>query len=238
MSLKKSEGNMYPWVTHMHAHLGGICPHLCKYCYVDSPRFGRHERHDGPVRLIESEFAVNYHTGKTIFIENTNDLFAAAIPAEFIRRILGHCAQWPDCEYVFQTKNPVRYTEFLDLIPENSFLGTTIETNRPVDISTAPAPELRFVAMRLLRCQPKRFRYFITIEPVLDCDPAVLAGWLEAIRPDFVNIGADSKKHGLTEPTADTLRELLAQLDARKIPIRVKSNLARILPTPTAIAAN
>jgi hypothetical protein len=33
MPLKKSEGNMYPWVTHTHSHLAGACPHECK-CYV------------------------------------------------------------------------------------------------------------------------------------------------------------------------------------------------------------
>jgi hypothetical protein len=27
--LKKSVGNMYEWVTHVHAHLGGKCGHEC-----------------------------------------------------------------------------------------------------------------------------------------------------------------------------------------------------------------
>ena len=34
MGLKKTKGNMYPWVTHTHSHLGGECPHRCVYCYV------------------------------------------------------------------------------------------------------------------------------------------------------------------------------------------------------------
>lgn len=31
MSLKKSTGNMYPWVTHTHTHLGGECSHKCVF---------------------------------------------------------------------------------------------------------------------------------------------------------------------------------------------------------------
>jgi len=79
MSLKKSNGNMYPWVTHTHSHLGGECPHACTYCYVDNPRFGRPAKYTGPIRLLEDEFKVNYGTGRTIFVENCNDLFAAAV---------------------------------------------------------------------------------------------------------------------------------------------------------------
>ncbi len=68
MPLKKSSGNMYPWVTHTHNHLGGECPHRCSYCYVDNPRFGRPARYTGPVRVIPDEFKVRYGTGRTIFI--------------------------------------------------------------------------------------------------------------------------------------------------------------------------
>jgi DNA repair photolyase len=53
MSLKKSTGNMYPWVTHTHCHLGGQCPHKCVYCYVDNFPYGRPEKYKGALRLIE-----------------------------------------------------------------------------------------------------------------------------------------------------------------------------------------
>lgn len=32
MSLKKSKGNMYDWVSHTHSHLSGKCGHQCGYC--------------------------------------------------------------------------------------------------------------------------------------------------------------------------------------------------------------
>ena len=32
MSLNKSKGNMYPWLTHTWNPLAGECPHKCTYC--------------------------------------------------------------------------------------------------------------------------------------------------------------------------------------------------------------
>ena len=61
MPLKKSEGNMYAWVTHTHSHLAGKCPHECVYCYVSqmAKKFpNMRARYSGPIRLIEDELNV------------------------------------------------------------------------------------------------------------------------------------------------------------------------------------
>jgi len=76
MPLQKSKGNMYPWVSNCHSHLGGECEHHCVYCYVEHSKFGRPEKYKGILRLIEEEFSVKYGSGKTIFMEHCNDLFA------------------------------------------------------------------------------------------------------------------------------------------------------------------
>lgn len=158
MSLKRSAGNMYPWITHQHTHLGGECSHKCVYCYVNDFRV-RSKKYQGELRLIENEFKVNYGAGKTIFIEHCNDLFAAAVPNEFIARILAHCRSWPENVFVFQTKNPGRYLEWLSLMPDSTILLTTIETNRDTsDISTAPSPKQRMEAMVDLREQIKELQ--------------------------------------------------------------------------------
>ncbi len=236
MSLKKSAGNMYPWVTHTHSHLAGACPHACSYCYVQAMarRFPEmKKRYSGPVRLIEEEFSVPYGEGRTIFIEHLNDLFAASVPAEFIDRVLAHCRAWPQTTFVFQTKNPDRYFEFLDRIPAGSILGTTIETNvrLPREIKgRAPQTFDRWEAMTRL---PAHFRRFATVEPILDFGPNTLASWLEWFRPpDFVNIGADSKGHGLSEPTAEKITLLIGMLTRAGVDVRVKENLHRLLPPP------
>ncbi|MHB8109580.1 MAG: DUF5131 family protein [Syntrophorhabdaceae bacterium] len=223
MPLKKSVGNMYPWVTHTHAHLGGECPHKCVYCYVDNPRFGRPERYKGVLRLLEDEFKVKYGTGKTIFVENCNDLFAKEVPDNFITQILLHCRKWPDNEYVFQTKNPGRSFNMANL-PNNHIFGCTVETNRDIpEISAAPRPLLRCSTMMAWKG-----RKFITIEPILDFDVEEFSDWIVSIEPEFVNIGADSKGHGLVEPPIEKVMALIEELTSNDIEIREKHNLNRL----------
>lgn len=227
MPLKKSTGNMYPWVTHTHCHLGGECPHRCVYCYVNSFPFGRPPKYSGPLCLIEKEFSVNYRKGKTIFVENCNDLFAAEVPDEFIAQILAHCRNWPENVFVFQTKNPGRYLEWLSLMPSSFVLGCTIETNRIINgISKAPPPSDRAREMNCLTGQ----RRFITIEPVLDFDVDILADWIRRINPEFLNLGADSKNNGLPEPTVEKIMALVSKLHEYGIELREKHNLQRLKP--------
>ena len=76
MPLVKSKGNMYDWVTHMHTHLGGQCPHKCSYCYVQRNRFGVNPKYQGDLRIISQELNVNYGSDKILFIEHMNDMFA------------------------------------------------------------------------------------------------------------------------------------------------------------------
>lgn len=230
MSLKKSHGNMYVWVSHMHAALGGECPHKCAYCYVANPRFGRPERFCGPIRILEDEMSVRFGEGKTIFIEHCNDLFCEDVPDEFIHRILEHCAAWPKNTYVLQTKNPARYFKFMDRIPKGSILGTTIETNREIpNIGNAPAPWERYVAMKALAETPSVWKKFLTVEPILDFDVEILGKWIGEISPDFLNIGADSKGHNLPEPTMTKIHALVDELKKYGIEVREKHNMQRLI---------
>lgn len=227
MSLTKSKGNMYDWVTHTHEFIGGECPHRCSYCYMDNPRFGRHPKYTGPIRLLEDEFSVNYGTARTIFVGNKNDMFADAVPSEWILRILEHCRKF-DCNYVFQTKNPVRFGEFCNYFPERTTLGTTIETNRcTYDISKAPSPIMR---SRSIRRQYHYYTKFITVEPILDFDVDEFSHLLLSPGVDFINIGADSKGNELNEPHPDKIRELLVILRKNHHDIRIKPNLYRLVP--------
>ena len=223
MPLTKSKGNMYPWVTHTHSHLGGACPHQCSYCYVSGfPWRLRIDRYTGPLRLIEKEFAVKYGSGKTIFIEHCNDLLAKEVPNEFIDRIIHHCKEYPDNTYVFQSKNPVRFQDWA--FPRDSIFGTTIETNRMYpETGKAPSPAARYVAMRRIPG-----RKFVTVEPVMDFDVAILAYWISDINPEFLNLGADSKGHGLPEPSVEKIMELVAELKKYGIELREKHNLQRL----------
>lgn len=231
MGLKKSKGNMYPWVTHTHAHLGGECPHKCSYCYVANPRYGRPSKYQGELRLIDDEFDVNYGSGKTIFIENCNDMFCKEVPVEFIYKIYEHCYRYPDNVYVFQTKNPQRIIERPPALGVFKYMiGTTIESNRhyPEIMGNAPTPTDRINAMIGIKRLDKNIKTFLTVEPVLDFDVDDLALKISLVNPDFLNLGADSKGHNLPEPSIDKIERLVDKLKEYGIELREKHNLERI----------
>jgi DNA repair photolyase len=231
MPLKKSQGNMYDWITYMHTHLAGRCPHECSYCYVQTNPHGVAPRYKGEPRLIEEELNIGYGSdGKIIFIEHMGDLFAKGIFDKWIDQILLHCRLFPKNTYVFQTKNPIRTSVFLSRFPSKSLIGTTIETNRIIplvtSISKAPIPLDRYLGIK--KCKGKGFDIFVTVEPIMDFDVDVLSGWLIDLKPSFVNIGADSKNCGLPEPSPDKIRVLIQALQKANITIKKKTNLKRL----------
>lgn len=222
MPLNKTRGNMYSWITHTHSHLRGECSHQCSYCYT---RYGRAAAYyTGPLRLSEKELSVNYGSGKIIFIEHMNDLFAENIFTSWILLVLSHARKYPLNTYVWQTKNPSRYRDFTGDIPGESILGTTIETNRKILNSHAPHPSFRMEEMAKLNA-----RKFVTIEPIMDFDLEILLDFIKRINPEFVNIGADSKGNNLPEPSFDKVISLLCGLKDLGIEVHQKTNLDRLV---------
>ncbi len=235
MPLTKSRGNMYPWVTHTHSHLRGACPHCCSYCYVQAiERKFNNGHYSGPLRLDESELQLNYGVDKVIFIEHCNDLFADKVPSEWIMQILSHCHFWHRNTYIFQTKNPARAVQFIASkavqFPQHFMVGITLESNLWHDVmGSAPHPKQRIAHFKRLRSSWPQVPTFITIEPVLDFNPVELFNWIESVRPSFVNIGADSKGHGLVEPDERDVIRLIELLQEGGIQIRQKKNLGRLI---------
>jgi DNA repair photolyase len=228
MSLVKSNGNMYDWVTHMHTHLAGACSHRCSYCYVQTGLAQMSGKYVGPTRLVEKELSVNYGAGKTIFIEHMNDLFAQGVSDVLIANILQHTWRYPENTYVFQTKNTKRAESFLGEFPFNRLIGTTIETNRDLSaISNAPDPRSR--ARGISNFSERGIPTFITIEPIMDFDIGVMADWIITAKPSFVNIGADSKGCHLPEPSPEKVRDLISAISRAGVEIKKKHNLGRLL---------
>jgi DNA repair photolyase len=237
MGLNKSEGDMYDWITHMHASLAGKCLHSCDYCYVQdmAKRFPAvRNKYSGKIRLIEEEMQVKYGKGKTIFIEHLNDLFADDVPDEFICRIITHCSCYPDNRYAFQTKNPSRYRDVNFSRIHYMFLGTTIESNRKHEcMGNAPTPFQRITGIEASSRNMGMFHNgmastFITIEPVLDFDLDEFAEMLIWAEPLFINIGADSKNQNLPEPEYHKVMALYDILVDAGIEVRQKKNLERL----------
>ena len=131
---------MYEFVTHTWNAIKGKCFHDCSYCYMK--RWGNLK----DVRLDKKELKTDLGSGNFIFVGSSNDIFAENIPKDWTRSVLSHCSVYSGNKYLFQTKNPYRVGEFV--LPDNSILCTTIETNRyyPEIMGNSPKPIDRVLA--------------------------------------------------------------------------------------------
>jgi DNA repair photolyase len=220
MSLNKSTGNMYEFVTHTWNTIKGACPHDCSYCYMK--RWGDLK----PVRFDEKEFRTDLGQNNFIFVGSSCDMWADEIPKEYILKTLEHCRTFGMNRYLFQTKNPQRIADYIPELPVFSTICTTLESDiiYPAIMRESPWPVNRVWGMIALKGLQKH----ITIEPILDF---TLDRFVESIRlcePNQVNIGADSGRNNLPEPSADKVRSLIAEL-SKFTRVVQKKNLARLL---------
>lgn len=228
MTLNKPSGNMYEWAYTIN-FIAGECKHGCGYCYVSgkiAPMLKRvgNDRYYGEPRLIEKAFHTRLIVpdGYIVFVQSCGDLFGEWIPSSWIERILERLRDFPETLFLLQTKNPARFLEFD--IPENCILGTTIETNRDYELTKAPPPLERFLAMKKFRDRDT----MVSIEPLMEFDLATMLVWMSIIRPSFISIGADSGNNNLPEPSPMKVTQLLWQLELCT-GVRKKKNLSRLL---------
>ena len=222
--------NMYKEVDKTWNPLSGNCEHDCDYCYVKSFRWPVvRAKYSGELRLDENAFK-SLGKGKTIFVCDCQDLFAESVPKEMINGVLVHCCKYPDNGYLFQSKNAGRFREFASQFPPKTTLCTTVETD---DValasrhSKAPKVNERIFQMKIMRTYKSDAKYTITIEPILKFSES-FPKFMEFANPDFVNIGADSKCHGLLEPTRNEVLWLITELE-KFTEVRIKNNLRRII---------
>jgi protein gp37 len=176
--------------------------------------------------FVEKEL-IDLGRGKTIFVGSSTDMWGKFIPDEWILAVLNHVKKYPDNTYLFQTKNPARYFEFVHNLPKGCHLGTTIETNREYGYmgnTSSPknrAAEIGFVGKSIIK------KTFITVEPIIDFDLYALTELLNEANPHYINIGADSGNNHLPEPPREKIIELIDGLISE---VRLKANLRRLLP--------
>lgn len=224
--LNPSKGNMYSWVTHTWNPVKGECPHGCEYCYM--LKWGPQK----PVRFVPSEFKTDLGAGNTIFVGSSCDMWADAIPADWIHATLGHCNQFQENQYLFQSKNPHGFCAHHELMPENVVLGTTIESDLwHRAMGRSPEPIER--AAQMIRLRHQGYTTMVTIEPVMDFYLSGFVDMIRAIGPAWVNIGANTNRRvDLKEPAPEKLQAFIGQL-GDFTEVKVKSNLRRLLPAAT-----
>ena len=226
MPLNKTKGNMYAFITHTWNPIKGECPHNCSYCYVKKihKRFGLAERPS----IVSERFGYTLGRNKFIFVGSAFDCWAENVPDDWIRHIISFVAgNSPQNAFLFQTKNPARFLEWMPEIPNSVRFCVTLESSRnyPEYYGNSPAIVERVEAFAKIT-RPK----MITIEPVLDFDTSYFVRLIQNCgNVHQVNIGADSGRNHLQEPPREKLEALLDIL-APHTRIHLKSNLRRILP--------
>ena len=217
MTINKSRGNMYLDKDTWNG-MYGICSYGCSYCFNR-----RWWKIWGKMRLNERALEDNLGSGRNLFVGSSCDMFAENIPNEWIRKVLVHCNMF-DNTYLFQTKNPKRFIEYIDLYPRKTILGTTIETNRDNEFSKAPLSLERYCALASML----GFNKMISIEPIMDFDLNTMIQWITEINPEYVSIGANTNlKVKLPEPSWDKVEKLITELK-KFTEVKIKDNLYRL----------
>jgi len=159
-------------------------------------------------KLVREELTRRFPRNSIVFVTSMGDLWGVWVPDEWIEKVLLATRNSPDTTFFFETKNPARYRDFLDLLPETAILSSTIETNRGYMLSAAPSVEERARAMESLPWPRKH----ISLEPIVDFDEDILLSWLERIRPIIVSVGYDNYGNGLPEPPLEKTLRLIQDL--------------------------
>jgi protein gp37 len=215
--MNKSSGNMYDFITHTWNPVRGKCSYNCSYCYV-----GKWKQEQKPIHLDEKELKVNLGEGNFIFICSGCDLFHPDVPRKWIKAIWKHTQKYPKNQYLWHTKNPWGLASLIEPL-KRDVACITIESNRAYpSVSKAPFPIERITWLK--EWDGPRM---ITVEPIMDFDLDLFCGMLLECSVDQVNIGADSGRNNLPEPSAEKIGELIKRLEPYT-KVHLKKNLRRI----------
>lgn len=172
---------------------------------------------------------------RLIFLGSSTDMFAADVPSEWIEATFDHLCDYPDNEYLLQSKNPARFLEFANHklytgLKKQLIFCTTMESD--IDhkgVSVAPLIAERVAAMQEI--SSLGYKTMITVEPIMKfSDASAFADLLASVNPVQVNIGANSNRQvKLIEPTRDEILTLIKELENRNITVHQKDNLGRLL---------
>lgn len=209
------------------------CRHGCIYCWarplaLQFQEQGKAKYSNGfEPTFHEKELEAKFKPGEFIFVSSMGDLFGDWVPSEQICQVLDVISRFRDTNFLLQTKNPARFSEFI--IPRNAYAGVTIETDVPyLDISKAPQPFSRYRAMVKLTNPPMGVRKFLSIEPIMSFTIDGFTKWIADIKPSIIEVGADNHGHNLPEPSWEKVEELLRRLREICPDVKEKDGLERL----------
>jgi DNA repair photolyase len=190
------------------------CMYNCLYCWarnyakrLAAMNVEPYRTHGFKPNFAEWRLKQKFPKGGFTFVSDMGEMWGEWVPREWILKVLNVLTVKPKTRFLFLTKNPRRYHEFLDIFTDNMLLGATIETNRSCKISRAPPQKERFEAMKKLDWKHKA----VVIEPILDFDPEFI-DWIKEIKPEMVYVGYDNYNNRLSEPQLSKTQTFVNQL--------------------------
>jgi hypothetical protein len=160
---------------------------------------------------------------RTIFVCGDSDI-AFAKP-EYMAKIFEVMKRdtKKDRLWFIQSKSPASIEKYIPMLPKNTILLTTLETNRDANydfFSQAPKPSLRYEQFKHLDYPQK----IVTIEPIMDFDLEIFTDWIVSINPLAVFIGYNSHPMpvALPEPDMEKTLDLIVALKNKGIRVLTK----------------
>lgn len=198
------------WTDYTSNPLRGKCLHACAYCYAERIRL----RFKQPAELSwhPEELAAIEKKKKpcTIFMGSMHDLFGEWVPQSYIDWTIDTAKNCPQHTFLFLTKNPKRYDQFI--FPNNCWLGYTEDGVNNV---------------RGWMYASKQQNMFISFEPLIGNNLNVNFAFIKG-----VIIGAQTGPTGTGLPPIKPQRLVLDKIieKAGDRPIFLKDNLLSLFP--------
>lgn len=166
--------------------------------------------------------------GRNIFVCSMADLFGKWVPDSWIEEVFKACEKAPQHNYLFLTKNPVRYSLLQDkdkLIKNpNMWYGNSITNKEQMEISDYETGLLGGKA-----------KTFYSIEPLLE-DITESKFWKNSCGKwymDWVIIGAETgQRKDRVLPERKWIENIVNDCEKEDIPVFMKSSLAEIWGEP------
>lgn len=152
--------------------------------------------------------------GNNIFVGAMTDMFGEWVPDEWIREVIRNCEEYPQHNFLFLTKNPVRYLHNVPAGLENMWYGTTITRE----------PEMsRFNSL------PAGCKTFVSMEPILeDLQPEKHNILFRQI--DWIILGAETGNRRMkVVPEKAWIYQIVSMADKEGIPVFMKDSLVDIV---------
>lgn len=229
---KKPNSNMYADVKTWNPFKG--CKFDCEYC---KPSFQLQAKRQKNRCTMCYNFEPHTHPDRldkipsadTIFVCGNGDISFCdpKFTIEIIESIKKDNLKKRRKTFFLQSKRPTYFQQFLDKLPDNVKLITTLETNRDIGyktISKAPVPSIRYKQFLELNYPHK----ILTVEPIMDFDLKEFVKMIIDLKPELVHMGVNSRHKSLQllEPTPKKFEQLKATLIKNGINIKMMNDIS------------